>query len=84
MVQQMENQNKSDKISASYIHHEAYKLPANYQQYKNNGSDRSKILGFIPRPNTDMAETHQYEVSEVKLKDYEKCPDFWAANPSYP
>jgi hypothetical protein len=28
LLQQMENQNKSDKISASYIHRETYKLPA--------------------------------------------------------
>jgi hypothetical protein len=32
MVQQMENQNKPDKISASYIHHETYNLPAGYHQ----------------------------------------------------
>jgi hypothetical protein len=69
MVQQMENQNKSDKISASYIHHEMYKLPTSYnQRYKNTDSNRSKILGFIPRPKTDMAETRQNKASEVKLK----------------
>jgi hypothetical protein len=28
MVQQMQNQNKPDKISARYIHHEMYKLAA--------------------------------------------------------
>jgi hypothetical protein len=45
----MESQNKSDKIGASYIRHETYKLSAGYhQQYKNTGSNRSEILGFIP------------------------------------
>jgi hypothetical protein len=69
MAQQLKNQNKSDKISATYIHHETYKLPASYhKQYKNAGSDRSKILGFIHRPKTDMAETRQNRASEVKLK----------------
>jgi hypothetical protein len=32
MVQQMENQNKPDKISASYIHRETYNFPAGYHQ----------------------------------------------------
>jgi hypothetical protein len=40
MVQQMESQNKPDKISPGYIHHETYKLPAGYhQQHANTGSD---------------------------------------------
>jgi hypothetical protein len=69
MVQQMENQNKPDKISASKIHHETYNLPAGYhQQYTNTGSNRSKILGTIPRRKTDMAETRQNKASEVKFK----------------
>jgi hypothetical protein len=51
MVQQMENQIKSDKISASYILHETHNLPAGYhQQYANTVSNGSKILGLIPRP----------------------------------
>jgi hypothetical protein len=65
----MESQNKPDKISASYIHHEKYNLPAGYyQQYSNTGSNRRKILGLITRPNIDMAETRQNKASEVKLK----------------
>jgi peptide methionine sulfoxide reductase MsrA len=69
MVQQMGNQNESDKISASYIPHETYKFPASYhQQYANTSSNGSKILGFIPRPKTDMAETCQNKASEIKLK----------------
>jgi hypothetical protein len=56
MVQQMESQNKPDKISASYILHEMYNLPVGYQQqYANTGSSRSKTLGLILRPKTDMA-----------------------------
>jgi hypothetical protein len=69
MVQQMESQNKPDKISASYIHNETYNLPACYhQKYSNTGSNRSKMLMFIPRPKTDMAETRQNKASEVKLR----------------
>jgi peptide methionine sulfoxide reductase MsrA len=56
MVQQMESQNKPDKISASYIHHETYNLPAGYhQQYVNTGSNRNKIVGIIPQQKPDMA-----------------------------
>jgi hypothetical protein len=56
MVQQIESQNKPDKISASYTHHETYNLPAGYcQQYANTGSDGRKIFGLIPRPKTDVA-----------------------------
>jgi hypothetical protein len=69
MVQQMESQNKRDKISASYIHHKTYNLPAGYhQQYAITGSNRNKILGFLPLPKADMAETRQNKASEVKLK----------------
>jgi hypothetical protein len=65
----MESQNKPDNISASYIHHENYNCPAGYhQQYANTGSNQSKAFGLIPRPKTDMAETRQNKVSEVKLK----------------
>jgi hypothetical protein len=65
----MEIQNKPDKISASYIHHETYNLAAGYhQRYANTGSNRSKILGIIPRPKTDMAKARQNKASEVKLK----------------
>jgi hypothetical protein len=32
MVQQMENQTKPDRISASYIRNEKHNLPAGYQQ----------------------------------------------------
>jgi hypothetical protein len=69
IVQKMESQNKPDKISASYIHHETYNLPAGYhQQYANIGSHRSKILGLIPRPKTYRTETCQKKASEVKPK----------------
>jgi hypothetical protein len=69
MVQQRESQNKPDRISASYIHHETYNLPAGYhQQYANTGPNRSKILWLIPRPKTDMAKTSQNKASEVKFK----------------
>jgi hypothetical protein len=69
MVQQMVSQNKPDKMSASYIHHETCYLPACYlQQYANTSSNRNKVLGLLSRPKTDMAETRQNEASEVKLK----------------
>jgi hypothetical protein len=32
LVQQIETQNKRDKISASYIHHETYNLPGGYHK----------------------------------------------------
>jgi hypothetical protein len=69
IVQQMESQNKPDKITASYIHHKTYNLHAGYhQQYANPGSKLCKMLGFIPRSKTDTAETRQNKASEVKLK----------------
>jgi hypothetical protein len=34
MVQQMENKNKPDKISASYIRHETHNLPAGYIRHE--------------------------------------------------
>jgi hypothetical protein len=69
MVQQMESQNKPDKINASYMHHETYNLPSgSHQQYANTGSEGSKILGLTPRPKSDMSETRQNKGSQVKLK----------------
>jgi hypothetical protein len=69
MVQQMESKNKPNKISASYIHHETYNLPACYhQQYANTGSKRSKIVGLLRRPKTDMEEICQNNAPEVDLK----------------
>jgi hypothetical protein len=60
---------KIDKISASYSNHEKYNLPASYrQQSASTGSDRSKILGVIYRPQTDVAETRRNRTSEVKFK----------------
>jgi hypothetical protein len=67
IVQQMESQNKPQKIRESYIHNKTYNFPAGYhQQYANTGSIRSKMLRLIHRPKTNMAETHQNKASEVK------------------
>jgi hypothetical protein len=69
MVQQMESQNKRNKICASYIHDETYNFPASYhQQYATTCLNQSKMLGLIPRPKTGMAESRQNKASEVKLK----------------
>jgi hypothetical protein len=69
MVEQIESQNKLDKISASYIHHETYNLPAgHHQQYANPGSNRSKILGFIPRPKLTWQKHVKSKRQKLNLK----------------
>jgi hypothetical protein len=79
----MENQNKSDKISVSYVRHETYKLPTGYHHHKNTGSNRSEITGFIPRAKTDIAETRQNKALEVRFMTIRNVLA-WAVNPSYP
>jgi hypothetical protein len=58
-----------DQKLAWQKHVKTYNLPAGYhQQYANTGSHRSKMLGLILRPQTDMVETRQNKASQVKLR----------------
>jgi hypothetical protein len=46
--------------------------------------NRGQYFGLYLDQKIDMAETRQNKAPEAKLKDYWKCPEFWAENPSFP